>query len=250
MKKLHVGTMGWSYDFWLGNFYPEDSENMLIDYAKIFDTVEIDNTFYRIPSRDTVKNWKDETPDDFIFSAKLPRKITHIKMLQDCEEELEVFINHMSLLGNKLGPLLIQLPPSFGPEKDGILKDFLEGLPERYRFAVEVRNKKWLEKKFYDMLKNHKVALVLIDHPWMPQMNTITADFTYVRWLGDRKKVKGTLGKVEKDRSEDIKDWAAKIKGFTDDFIEVFGYFSKNYSGYPPGDVRMLLSETLPSVID
>jgi len=109
MEELHVGTMGWSYDFWKGNFYPEGSKNLLPEYAKNFDMVEIDNTFYRIPSRDTVMNWKEETPDDFIFSAKFPRKITHIKMLKDCEEELEVFIEHMSLMGNKLGPMLIQL---------------------------------------------------------------------------------------------------------------------------------------------
>jgi len=240
MEKLHAGTMGWSYDFWRGNFYPEDSENLLTEYAKIFDTVEINNTFYRIPSRDTVRNWKEETPDEFIFSAKFPRKITHIKMLQDCEEELDVFIEHLSLLGDKLGPLLIQLPPGFAPEMSGILKDFLADLPERCRFAVEVRNKKWLDEKFYDLLRDNLVALVLLDHPWMPQMNTITADFTYIRWVGDRKKVKGTLGKVEKDRRKDIEDWAVKVKGFLEDPIEVFGYFSKSYSGYPPGDVRML----------
>jgi uncharacterized protein YecE (DUF72 family) len=143
-------------------------------------------------------------------------------MLQDCKEELLVFIEHMSLMGDKLGPMLIQLPPGFAPEKSGILKDFLAGLPERCRFAVEVRNKKWLDEKFYDLLRDTKVALVLIDHPWMPEMNTITADFTYIRWVGDRKKVKGTLGKVEKDRSEDIKDWAVKIKSFLDDSIENF----------------------------
>ena len=241
MKKMHIGTMGWSYDFWIGNFYPAGSQNLLTEYAKNFDTVEINNTFYRIPSRDTVRKWKEEVPEDFIFSAKFPRKITHIKMLQDCREELEVFIEHMSLLGNKLGPMLMQFPSGFVPEKSEILKDFLAGLPERCRFAVEVRNKKWLGDKFYDLLRDNGVALVLIDHPWMPRMNTITADFTYIRWEGDRNKIKGTLGKVERDRSEDIKNWGMNIKGFFEDSVEVFGYFSKSYSGYPPGDVRMLL---------
>ena len=245
MKKLNVGTMGWSYEFWRDQFYPEDSKKLLTEYAKNFDTVEIDNTFYRIPSRDNVMKWKEETPDDFIFTAKFPRKITHIKMLQDCKEELEVFIEHMKLIGNKLGPMLIQLPPGFTPEKSGVLKDFLAGLPAKHRFAVEVRNKKWLDQKFYDMLRDNKVGLTLLDHPWMPEMNTITADFTYIRWVGDRKKVKGNLGKVEKDRSEDIRDWAEKTKVFLDNDIEVFGYFSKTYSGYPPGDVRMLLEQII-----
>jgi uncharacterized protein YecE (DUF72 family) len=176
MEKLHVGTMGWSYDFWKGNFYPEGAKNLLTEYAKNFGTVEIDNTFYRIPSRDNVIKWKEETPDCFIFSAKFPKKITHIKMLQDCQEELEVFIDHMSLMGNKLGPMLIQLPPVFKPEMSGILKDFLAVLPGKYRFAVEVRNKKWLDEKFYDLLRDNKVALTLLDHPWMPLMGTINAD--------------------------------------------------------------------------
>lgn len=241
MEKVHIGTMGWSYDFWIGSFYPEGSDNLLGEYAKNFDTVEINNTFYRIPSRDTVINWKDETPDGFIFSAKFPRKITHIKKLKGCEEEVEVFIEHMSLLGNKLGPMLLQFPPDFKPENFGILNDFLAGLPGGYRFAVEVRNKKWLDERFYGMLRDHGTALVLMDHPWMPEMNTITADFTYIRWEGDRKKVTGTLGKVERDRSREINEWAGKIKGFLSDGVEVFGYFSKSYSGYPPGDVKLLL---------
>ncbi len=238
--KIYIGTMGWSYDFWKGNFYSEDAKNLLTEYAKNFDTVEMDNTFYRIPSIDTVKNWKEEVPDNFIFTAKFPRKITHIKMLEDCKDDSEVFINHMSLMGNKLGPLLIQLPPSFKPEKFKILKDFLAALPKR-RFAIEVKSKKWLDEKFYNLLRDNGIALVLIDHPWMPQMNTITADFTYIRWEGDRSKIKGTLGKVERDRSEDIKNWGMKIKGFLGDSLEVFGYFSKFYSGYPPGDVKMLM---------
>lgn len=241
MEKIHIGTMGWSYDFWVGNFYPEGSGNLLTEYANNFDTVEIDNTFYRIPSKDTVIKWKEETPDDFIFSAKFPRKITHIKKLQDCEEELKVFIEHISLLGDKLGPLLLQFPWDFKPEYFEVLKDFLASLPDGYRFAVEVRNKKWLDEKLYGMLRDHGVALVLIDHPWMPEMNTITADFTYIRWEGDRKKVNGRLGKVERERSKEIMDWAGKIKGFMDDQVEIFGYFSKYYSGYPPGDVKMLL---------
>ncbi len=241
MERVHVGTMGWSYDFWKGSFYPESSDNLLGEYAKNFDTVEIDNTFYRIPSKETVNNWKEETPDDFIFSAKFPRKITHIKKLQDCREELEVFIDHISLLGDKLGPLLLQFPWDFKPENFEVLKDFLSVLPERYRFAVELRNKKWLDEKLYGMLRDHGVALVLIDHPWMPEMKIITADFTYIRWEGDRKKVNGRLGKVERDRSKEIMDWAGKIKGFMGDQVEVFGYFSKSYSGYPPGDVKMMM---------
>ncbi len=240
MKRFHIGTMGWSYDFWKGNFYSEGAKDLLEEYAKNFDSVEMDSTFYRIPSRNTVMKWKEEVPDNFIFSAKFPRKITHIKMLSDCREELDVFLEHMSLLGDKLGPMLLQLPPSFKPEKAEILKDFLSVLPDGYRYAVEIRNKKWLNEEFYDILRNEAVALALIDHPWMPEMNTITADFTYIRWEGDRNKVNGRLGKIERDRSGEIKEWGMKIRDFLDT-VEVYGYFSKTYSGFPPQDVRMLL---------
>ena len=239
MKKVHIGTMGWSYDFWIGDFYPAGSNDLLAEYSKIFDTVEIDNTFYRIPSADTVKKWTEKVPDDFVFTAKFPRKITHIKMLQDCSEELDLFIKNMSLLGNKLGPLLIQLPPSFKHENFGILEDFLGSLPEG-RFAVEVKNKTWLDEKFYNLLRDKQAALALIDHPWMPEMKTITADFTYIRWEGDRNKIKGTTGKVERDRSVEIMDWGRRINGFLNTSVEVFGYFSKYYSGYPPGDVKLM----------
>lgn len=241
MEKIHIGTMGWSYDFWIGNLYPAGTQDLLAEYAKNFDTVEINNTFYRIPSRDIVKKWKEEVPDNFIFSAKFPRKITHIKMLLDCKEELDVFIEHMSFMSEKLGPLLLQLPPGFTPEKSGILKDFLASLSDKSRFAVEFRNKKWLDEKFYNLLRDNNVALVLIDHPWMPEMNTITADFTYIRWEGDRNKIKGTSGKVERDRSGDIEKWGIRIRGFLEESREIFGYFSKSYSGYPPGDVKMLM---------
>ena len=243
MNKLHIGTMGWSYDFWKGDFYPEGTraKEFLSVYARHFDTVEVNSTFYRIPYSETVENWRDRTPKGFVFSAKFPWKVTHIKMLQDCQEELDVFIDHMSLLGDKLGPLLLQFSSQFKPESINILEDFLPGLPEGYRYAVEVRNKKWLDERFYSLLRDHGIALVLMDHPWMPDMDTITADFTYIRWEGDRKKVKGDQGKVEIDRSGDIKEWAGKVKGFLDDSVEVYGYFSKNYSGYPPGDVRRLL---------
>lgn len=243
MAAMHIGTMGWSYNFWIGKFYPEGSpsKNLLAEYAKKFDTVEIDSTFYRIPYRKTVENWKLQTPEGFMFSAKFPRVITHVKSLENCEDELAVFLDHLSLLGDKLGPMLLQFPPGFKPEKFDVLKDFLHRLPEGYRYAVEVRSKKWLDQKFFTLLRDHRIAFVLIDHPWMPEMDTITADFTYLRWEGDRKTIQGTLGTVEKDRSRDITRSAGKIRGFLEENVEVFGYFSKTYSGFPPGDVQMLM---------
>ena len=113
--KVHIGTMGWSYDFWTGNFYPEDTkpDSFLSEYAKHFHTVEVDNTFYRIPNKDTVIKWREQTPPDFLFSAKFPRRITHEKMLRDCEDSAKFFLERISLLEDKLGPLLLQFPYAF-----------------------------------------------------------------------------------------------------------------------------------------
>lgn len=243
MGKLHIGTMGWSYDFWVGNFYPQGTEakDFLQEYAKRFDSVEIDSTFYRIPSHNTVEKWRAQTPVGFVFSAKFPQAVTHEKMLVDCGEEVEVFVENMSLLGDRLGALLLQLPYGFKPERFEVLKDFLPTLPEGHRYALEVKNRKWLEEKLYSLLRDNDVALALVDHPWVPEMDTLTADFVYIRWEGDRRKINGKLGRVERDRGEDIRGWAGELKKYLDEGVEVFGYFSKYYSGHPPTDARQLL---------
>ena len=147
-----------------------------------------------------VKNWYARTPKGFLFAAKFPQTITHEKVLEDCEAETRGFLSTMELLGEKLGPLLIQFPyfnkKAFPSVKDFILrlKPFLSKLPKGQRFALEVRNKNWLGAELYDVLRQRGVALALIDHPWMPRPteilakgDPITADFTYIRWLGDRK---------------------------------------------------------------
>jgi uncharacterized protein YecE (DUF72 family) len=244
MNKLHIGTMGWSYDFWVGKLYPEGtaSKDFLSEYSKHFNTVEIDSTFYRIPSRETVVKWREQTPEGFLFSAKFPRIITHVKMLQKCEDEVKVFIERISELQNKLGPLLLQFPSAFKPEHIHLLRDFLPTLPKKHRLVVEVRNRKLLEDHFYSVLKENGVVLALVDSPFMPSAEVIRGDFAYVRWEGDRRKVKGLLGQVEIDRTNRIKEWAKRIKAFLDTSKDVFGYFSKYYSGYPSNDADQLLS--------
>jgi len=242
MNKIHVGTMGWSYRFWADSFYPKglESERFLSEYSKHFNTVEVDSTFYRIPSKSTISKWKEQTPDDFLFSAKFPRTITHEKMLKDCKEQTERFIERVSGLQDKLGPLLLQFPKTFTARHVKLLEDFLVSLPKGYRFAVEVRNTSLLNEEFYSLLRKNRVALALLDRQSMPPMETVTADFIYIRWEGDPKKVRGTLGRVEVDRTNEIKAWAETIHKFLEN-SEVFGYFSKYYSGYPPNDAKHLL---------
>jgi uncharacterized protein YecE (DUF72 family) len=242
MNKLHIGTMGWSYPFWAENFYPKgiSSGNYLVEYARHFDTVEIDSTFYRIPSKATFQKWKEQTPEAFLFSAKFPQTITHKKMLIDCEREVELFVERTATLQNKLGPLLLQFPPTFGPKKIPLLEEFLEKLPKERRYAVEARSREMLTDTLYSVLRKNEVALALTVGRFIPETEQITADFVYIRWEGDRSRVNGTLGKVEVDKMDEIRAWAEKINKLREK-VEVFGYFSKYYSGHPPTDARRLI---------
>jgi uncharacterized protein YecE (DUF72 family) len=234
--------MGWSYPFWAENFYPKgvSSGNYLVEYSKHLDTVEIDSTFYKIPSKATFQKWKEQTPDSFLFSAKFPQIITHKKMLIDCEREVELFIERTAALENKLGPLLLQFPPALGLKKILHLEEFLPKLPKGRKYAVEVRSKEMLTETLYSVLRKNEVALALTVGRFVPETEQITADFVYIRWEGDRGKVNGTLGKVEVDKTDEIRVWADKINKLREK-VEVFGYFSKYYSGHPPTDARRLV---------
>lgn len=242
MQNIHLGTLGWSYSFWKGKFYPNKtaSKDFLAYYSGMYDTVEVDSTFYRIPTEQAVTNWKNQTPQNFTFSLKFPSVITHVKMLRNCERETNLFLERTSLLGEKLGALLLQFPPNFGDEHLPDLADFLQKLPTRNRYAVEVRNKAWLKQDFYALLKANKAALAWVDSPDMPLTGEVTSDFLYVRWEGDRKKVNGLLGKIEVDTTDKIGAWADRLKPILGGQTQVFGYFSKYYSGYPPSDIKLL----------
>jgi uncharacterized protein YecE (DUF72 family) len=244
MFKLHVGTMGWSYSFWKGNFYPEmlASKEFLAYYAAHFDTVEVDSTFYRIPRTQSVLDWKEQTPAGFVFSLKFPQVITHVKMLENCQEETSVFLERVGMLKEKLGVLLLQFPYTFGTEHVTLLRDFLQNLPKEHRYAVEIRNRKLLSDGFYSVLRDNNVVLAWVDSPFMPKISEVTSDFIYVRWEGDRRRVNGTLGRMEVDRKTQIKAWADKLKPFLEEQTEVFGYFSKYYSGFPTSDAKDLLN--------
>jgi uncharacterized protein YecE (DUF72 family) len=241
MQNLHLGTIGWSYDFWKGVFYPKKtvSKDYLPYYAKQFNTVEVDSTFYRIPAKTTITHWKQQGTPNFLFSLKFPQLITHVRMLKDCQYETDVFLEIVSLLDEKLGGLLLQFPPNFGVDHLPDLAAYLEKLPKVNRYVVEVRNKSWLNQDFYALLKANNVALAWADSPLMAQIGEVTADFLYIRWEGDRKRVNGTLGKIEVDRARDLKAEAEKLTPFLGK-MDVFGYFGKYYSGYPPSDIAII----------
>src|SRR5918997_5282221 len=175
-EDLYLGTSGWAYADWEGTLYPEalPSASRLAGDVKRFATVEIDSTFYGTPRRSTVQKWREVSPDGFLFAAKFPKEITHDRNLVGAEAEVESFIRTMTELGDRLGPLLLQFPPSFDVEGMGVLEDFLEALPQGPRYAVEVRHRSWLGSDLPALLREHGVALTLIDYPTMPRMDEAT----------------------------------------------------------------------------
>ena len=173
---IRLGTSALTAAGWPGTFYPKGlpTGQYLSHYALHFDTVEVDSTFYRIPSDLTVRNWYARTPKGFLFATKAPQTITHERVLVDCENEIKMFLTAMGALGEKIGPILFQFS-YFNRVAFSTVEDFLERLapffarlPQDQRFAVEIRNKSWLGPRLYDVLRKHKAALALIDHPWMP----------------------------------------------------------------------------------
>ncbi len=240
---LRVGTIGWSYSFWKPSFYPEKlaSKDFLTYYASHFGSVEVDSTFYRIPTAKTVTEWQKQTPSSFMFSLKFPQQITHVKMLKDCQQETKVFLERVALLGEKLGVLLLQFPPLFRKQHFPRLAEYLKTLPPEHRYAVEVRNKSLLTPELYQLLRSYGVALVWVDSPKMPLIVEETSDFVYARLEGDRKAVVGTLGKIEQDKTEQIGVWASRLKPMLTRKRAVFVYFGKYFSGFPPSDVDSLL---------
>lgn len=235
--KLYLGSMGWSYGFW-GLYEDLKPEMYLGEYSRRFNSVEINSTFYRIPRRETVKSWAAAVPEGFVFSAKFPRSISHSPGLRYPEGKLEAFISTIELLGSMLGPLLLQLPPRFKPDFAPALTEFLSILPARHRYAVEFRDKKWAEKSL-DALAEQGVCVVQQEHSWLPTIDRVTADYVYIRLEGDRGKISGEKGVTERDTSDVNSIWAQRIEAYLEE-MDVYGYVSKYYSGYPPLDIDQI----------
>jgi len=236
---IFLGTQGFSFKDWVGPFYPAGTaaRGYLEAYARHFDSVEIDSTFYGIPRANVVAGWRQRTPAEFVFSAKFPKLITHEKKLADARGDAEAFIGTMSALGDKLGVLTLQFAYDFTPDHFSRLDAFLGDLPEGYRYAVEVRNRMWIEPQFAEMLHGHNVALVLQDLNYMPRLDWLTADFTVVRWLGRRKDIR-EFDRIQIDRSAVLQDWAAKVFLFIQEGVDLYGYFNNHFAGHSPASVR------------
>lgn len=255
--RLHLGTSSWSSKDWEGVFYPAGiaPRDMLGHYATRLSCVEADSTFYGPPAAATVRRWRGILPEGFRFTAKVPKVITHEKVMEGCDEEMAAFVAVMDELGERLGPLLPQFPyfsKASGMTQPAFLSrlgSFLPRLPAGHRFALEIRNKEWLEPPLLELLARHNVAVALIDHPWMPRIDRmmdsidpLTADFTSVRWLGDRHGIERRTLQWDKlivDRTADMRLWIPALRSLLAR-ATVYGFFNNHYAGHAPGSIALL----------
>ena len=240
-EKLHLGCMGFSYKEWVGKFYAPGTApgRMLAQYATSFGAVELDTTFYAPPRGSAVAKWADETPDDFSFAAKVWQRITHELRFADAGDDLRLFLDALEPLGEKLGPLLLQCPPDLTIEALPAFEAFARDLPEGYRWAVEFRHRSWLTPEVRDLLTERNIALVGADLYYMPRFLTRTADFLYVRLLGNRKQIT-SIGEVVRDRSEDVEKWAGELRDALPDVDAGWVFVNNHYSGFSPHTLAQL----------
>ncbi|TFG28392.1 MAG: DUF72 domain-containing protein [Promethearchaeota archaeon] len=252
MDKVLIGTSGWSYDEWVGPFYPKSLKNKeyLLYYSKIFNSSEINTTFYNIPSRRVVEGWVKRTPSDFLFSAKIPKSITHDNKLDinNCLEELELFLETMKPLidSKKLLAFLIQLPPSFRKaEHFNNLKEFIANWPRDresggYNLVIEFRHKSWMDDDTFTYLKKNKLSYCTVIEPLLPpRMDITNKDLAYVRFHGYGKKIWFDYFFNE----EEIEKWAISVKNVIANSKKIGIYFNNHFSGYAAKNCLMMMSE-------
>jgi uncharacterized protein YecE (DUF72 family) len=224
---VHVGTSGWHYKPWIGDFYPPRfaPAKMLGWYAREFNTVEINNSFYRLPEEKTFREWASIVPRGFLFSVKASRFLTHIKRLKDAEDPIRLFFSRARFLGRKLGPVLFQLPPKWKADH-GRLREFLELLPPNHTYAIEFRDPTWYNEPIYELLRSHDVALCM--HDWHSELwpQELTAKLAYLRFHG-------TTGRYAGNYPDQLlEEWAKKIATWSMQLDQFFVYFNNDVAGH------------------
>lgn len=252
-SKISVGCQGWNYDDWTTRvggasiFYPRGTRGaeMLTIYAEIFDTIEVDSTFYAIPPASSVESWYRKTRENFTFSLKLPREITHQHALRESSFEIaDEFCERILDLKEKLALVLIQLAPQFEASKENArnLRKFLERLPKEIRFSVEFRNRDWLVDWTFEELEKNKTALCLVEGSWIPRemmfeaIGKLENDFAYVRFMGERDLT--AFDKVYRHQDANLQIWKEEIERMK--AREIYVYFSNFYEGHAPASVNKL----------
>ncbi|MEJ2672427.1 MAG: DUF72 domain-containing protein [Deltaproteobacteria bacterium] len=224
---IHIGTSGWHYGHWQGPFYPDavGPEGFLKFYAQRFQTVEINNSFYQLPSERALATWRDTVPPGFIFAVKGSRFITHMKKLKDPERSLAPFLERVKILKDKLGPILFQLPPRWHFNL-ARLEEFLRALPGAWRYTLEMRDKSWINDKAMELLAQHKVAFCIYELDGYLSPQETTTDFVYIRLHGPGGAYQGRYD------TQTLADWAGAISAWSRQGREVFCYFDNDEAGF------------------
>lgn len=233
--QIRIGTSGWHYAHWVGIFYPEQMKprNFFEFYRRYFDTVEMNNPFYRMPTAATVDGWRSAAPDDFVFAVKANRSITHTHKLRGVDNQLATYFEAIQRLGPTLGPILFQLPPRWRVNVER-LQEFLVGLPRRMHYVLEFREPSWFNNEIYRLLRQHHAALCIHDMGGNLTPVQITAPLIYVRFHGRS----GHYGGNYDDDS--LNWWAAQMRRWSDEGHDVYGYFNNDVNGYAPRNAYQL----------
>lgn len=248
-----IGCQGWNYADWITAaagetvFYPRGTRagEMLELYARVFQTVEIDSTFYAVPSKVTLESWKQKTPDELRFSLKLPQSVSHENLLRAGGfAVLHEFCANVRALGDKLAAVLVQLPPQFvaNQENTAVLQNFLRELPTDIRFAVEFRERGWFDQNIFELLAKHRVALCLTEGNWIPRAITFQAvseaiaDFVYVRFMGERDLTE--FDRVQRRQTANLESWRETLQLIQNHTTDALVYFSNFYEGFAPASAN------------
>jgi len=225
--KCFVGTSGWSYDHWEGPFYPAGlgSDGRLEYYAERFGSVEINNAFYQLPAKKSLQHWRETVPGDFKFTVKASRYITHMKKLNDPRDSVERFFARIALLGDKLGPVLFQLPPKWGFDADR-LSSFLQLLDKRHKYAFEFRDHSWLNDEACELLARHGAALCIYDLDGFTSPSELTTNFVYLRLHGPDGPYRGSYD------SRALAGWAGALSAWSRKGLDCYCYFDNDEDGH------------------
>jgi uncharacterized protein YecE (DUF72 family) len=223
--QAYIGTSGWNYNHWRELFYPKDcaKSKWLEFYAKHYETVELNASFYGLPKPQTFENWRDRTPDNFLWAVKANRYITHIKRIKDIREPLQRFFSSVELLKEKLGPILFQLPPTLSFD-EAVFSGFCQHLKGNHLYTLEVRHPSWAQERAIDILRDNNIALCVSDTAGRyPYIEEDTATFIYIRLHGSKKLYASEYSE------EELQTYARKIRDWAKD---VYLYFDNDYGGY------------------
>ncbi|MGE0491353.1 MAG: DUF72 domain-containing protein [Vulcanimicrobiota bacterium] len=231
--RLAVGTSGFDYDHWQGRFYPADltRSRRLNYYSRHFDTLEVNRTFYGLPKRETVQDWAKQVESDYVFALKFSRYGSHLKHLLDPEQTVGNFLERVEVLGSRMGPILVQLPPHWKADHERLDQFLTQAGPRAKRWAVEIRDPSWLCEDVFDVLQEHKAALVIHDmlegHPWR-----LTTDWTYLRYHGNHYQGSYTHQKLTAD--------AGRLADLLEQGVDVYAYFNNDDQAHAVENARQL----------